>query len=164
MPRVVVWLGPKGVGKSFLGRLAEEHFGIRFLDVEAIFLGLPEDRRGGYDGYAQVEEAVGRAHRSGTSVSLELTGASPHTGRLLDHLCSRYGVDVVRVEAPLDLCLQRIQERDASRHLPVGEDIIRKVYEVATSSEFEADLHIHNQGLSEAELLTPLRILFQDSD
>ena len=40
MNKVYVLVGPKGSGKSYVGRLLEREFGIEFLSIEEIFVKL----------------------------------------------------------------------------------------------------------------------------
>ena len=79
-------MGPKGAGKSHIGGLARDHLGIPFVDVEALFLALPEAQRASYAPYSSIEDAVAESLERVDSVSLEITGASPHTAMLLAKL------------------------------------------------------------------------------
>ena len=117
---VYVLIGPKGAGKSTLGRLLEERRGVRFLDVEAIFLALPE--------------AEERVAATGGDCSLELTGASPFTEGLLDRLRAGYRTRVVRVAAPLDECQRRVRSR-AGSHLPASDELVERVYGLSDAWE-----------------------------
>jgi predicted kinase len=128
---VYVLIGPKGAGKSTLGRLLEERRGVRFLDVEAIFLALPEAERRTDLGYRRLEERVAAI---GGDCSLELTGASPFTEGLLDRLRAGYRTRVVRVAAPLDECQRRVRSR-AGSHLPASDELVERVYGLSDAWE-----------------------------
>ncbi len=110
-------------------------------------------------GYARVEEEVARRLLTTQRVSIELTGASAHTGRLLERLQQRYAVRLVHVLAPLQTCLERVNARDASSHLPASETMIRQVHAISTSLDLDYDLSLDNAGATDADLLDAFRTI-----
>ena len=140
-PTIFALIGPKGAGKSTLGRQLEHQLGIEFLDVEAIFRSL-DDPTAVAEGYARVADAAGERIDHGLSVSLELTGAAPQTHDLLDTLATQAPVRLVALEAPLAICLERVRNRDASTHLPIAEGIVEKVHALSTALDLPWDLEL----------------------
>ncbi len=155
---VYALIGPKGAGKTYLGRLAERELGIVFVDVEAIALGL---RAAGENGtaavYREVERQVVRRMETCGEASIDLTGAAPETAALLANLEKRWAVRRVRVDAPLALCLERTAVRGGAGHLPADRAMIRKVHEISSALAIDYDLWIDNSDADDAELLAALR-------
>jgi predicted ABC-type ATPase len=148
-PTVVVLVGPKGAGKTFVGALAEAELGVRFLRVEPIFLehqrtsalaGAARDA----DGYAKVRVAIDDVLRREPRVVVESTGASPAFAPFLAALRSAYDVRLVAIRAPPDRCLERVRTRDASGHIPVSDDRVAEINARAAGVELPWDLEIDN--------------------
>lgn len=153
MPRpcVLVLLGPKGSGKTYVGTLVERELGIRFLRVEPIFLehqrtspltGAARDA----EGYAKVLAAVGGVLEREPRVSIESTGASPAFMPFLEQLRSRAEVAVVAIRAPLDRCAERVRTRDQTLHIPVSDDQVAAVNARAVQVRVPLDLDLDNGG------------------
>ena len=148
---VIVLVGPKGAGKSTVGRLLEESEGVLFVDVEGIFRNLA-DPSNVIAGYEQVGREVSKRLESARAVSIELTGAARETPELLRHLRRRHAVRMVRLTAPLAVCLRRIRQRDASRHLPSSEELVRKVHAISEALPWEFDITVDTSLLPAAEV------------
>jgi shikimate kinase len=158
-PKIVyVLVGPKGAGKTHLGRLAERTLGIPFIDVEALARALPEDAdRAPYALYEQVECQVELCLRRASEAMLEVTGASPITARLFENLRQSYALRLIQVVAPLETCLARIESRDPSRHLPSTPELIREVHARSIAADFPYDLRLESSRASEADLLAGIQ-------
>ncbi|MHC4956018.1 MAG: AAA family ATPase [Planctomycetota bacterium] len=152
MRTILALIGPKGAGKTYLGRLLEERLGVVFVDVEAVFRALPDPGRVG-EGYDEVARQIAEHLHDAQAVSLELTGAAPEAKALLDHLETLAVLRKVRVLAPLDLCLERIAGRDAGVHLPTSEDVVERVHAISSALELDFDLTINAKDWNEAAVL-----------
>lgn len=155
---LLILLGPKGSGKSFIGALLEERFGIRFLPVEPLWIayfgrcassGTPPDIG---VGIGEVHPVVRRALTEFRHVAVETTGASQPILADLQNLAPRDQTLIVRVEAPLALCLARIASRDAAAHIPVDEAMIRRVHALSEAVDIAPDLVISNVDVSADDL------------
>ena len=136
---VVVLVGPKGAGKSTLGR-ALEHAGFaRFVDVESIFLALPDDQRTPEIGYRALLRELENEPRAAT---IELTGAAPEALELIEELRARRPVRLIRVDAPKDLCIERVKERDPAGHLPSDDALVAEVHRRSAALELNYDLAV----------------------
>src|SRR5262245_3450200 len=117
----ILLVGPKGSGKSHIGRVLERHLGVRFLQVELLWRAyLSECREAGR--LPVIPEAIARIHpeirnslREHGSLCVETTGASQEILDGLMKLCPREKMIVVRISAPVELCLQRAEARDQSQ-------------------------------------------------
>jgi dephospho-CoA kinase len=156
----VVLIGPKGAGKSHIGRILEKHLGVFFFYVEPLWMDyyakcqasgcsptIPE-------GIASVHPLIRKALLEHKHVCVETTGASAEILHDLLALEVSSKTILARVSAPLDLCLERIANRDVTNQIPMDADSIRKVYALSVALELRADVELSNQGLSDPEIIS----------
>jgi catechol 2,3-dioxygenase-like lactoylglutathione lyase family enzyme len=155
---VYVLVGPKGAGKSYLGRLAEKQLGLAFVDVEALALSMPEDERRSDLIYARLERLVDERLRDAPDVILEVTGASPHTGAFFESLRRKYQVRLVQLVAPPDTCLARIEARGPANQLPATPEQVREINRLSLEADFEYDLRLGNPPTDESLLSAIARL------
>ncbi len=157
---VYVLVGPKGAGKTHVGRLAEEKLGITFVDVEALALSQRSTgERSTAVLYRDVVSAVRAALVSAQEVMLEVTGAAPETSTLLEDLRAVARVRLIAVQAPVETCVERVRTRDVSAHLPAPQELVREVHRRSTALGLTYDLQIDNSAASEDDLLAALAAL-----
>ncbi len=151
MKKVVVLVGPKGAGKTTIGRFLAAELGIRFLDVEPLFLEVrarlgashPDLERQGFESVlASLSDALTRCD----TVCFDSTGASSHFSWLLSELGKLARVVLVRVLADPAQCIERIHKRDASLHIPIADDAIERINAAAAQAELPWDGEIDNRG------------------
>jgi len=158
-PRVVVLLvGPKGSGKTFVGALVSERLGLAFLRVEPIFLahqaasrlaGAARDA----EGYARVLAEVERRLAGAPGLLLESTGASEVFPAFLEALRARHPVRLVAVRASPAVCLERVRTRDAADHIPVSDERAAEINRRAAAVRLPWDLELDNGGPAPAEVI-----------
>lgn len=153
---VLVLVGPKGCGKSTLGRWLAADLGGHFLDVELIAREVLATTGGKIDdGYsracfAAIASAIDRA--DGPLLILETTGAAPETEAFLDDLRRRHQVRLVRVRASKSVCSERIATRDASRQVDVPPELIEKMHALTEALSWQWDGEIDNdRGAARAD-------------
>jgi hypothetical protein len=105
--------GPKGVAKSWVAQIAEQDFGVHYLDADLLILarleqGTSPDPEAGW--LQPVQEAVVDALARYRRVSVEITGAWDSDYELAHNIEER-GHEVVRllVSAPLPETLARLR-------------------------------------------------------
>jgi shikimate kinase len=157
--RLLLLVGPKGAGKTFIGGVLEKRLGVRFLRVEPIFLenlqrepkleGIDLDRRG----FRTVLERLDELAASHPVLCIESTGTADWFPEYLAALRQRFHVLLIRVWTPLDICLQRIQARDASVHIPVSDDRVKEINERASKVDLPWDLEIDNSAFRDESRL-----------
>lgn len=160
---LILLVGPKGSGKSHVGRLIEARLGVHFFHVEPHWMGYHADCAAA-GRPVSIAEGIGRVHsliadqlRSGEAVCVETTGAS---AEILDDLLvlgKHFGLLLVRVEAPLALCLKRVAARDQTNQIPMSEEGIRGVYARAAAVDLPFDIVLENKGLTEEQILRPFK-------
>jgi shikimate kinase len=160
---LIVLVGPKGSGKSHVGRVLERTFGVRFVHVEPLWMRYyaeceRADRAPDVpEGIARVHPRISEALATSENVCVETTGAS---AEILDALLSLTPAPeriVVRVTAPLELCLRRIAARDPTHHVPVPHELIEKIHAMSLSGAIEADFTLENDGLPAAAIAERFR-------
>jgi len=160
---LILLVGPKGSGKSHIGRLLETSFGVHFAHVEPLWMAYHEEcAAAGRDpsiaeGIERVRPSIARALAEHGAICVETTGASRE---ILDDLLavgSHRGIRLVRVTAPLDVCLDRIASRDPAHQIPADSALIARVHRLSSELDLPWDLVIENDGLSEEELVERLR-------
>jgi predicted kinase len=156
--RVIILIGPKGSGKSHIGRLMESGLNIPFFSVEPLFLALmndPQAMKGDFirGGFMQVEATIHERLKKDDSLVFEATGLTPYFETLLVNLESQYRVTKVKIEAPIELCLSRIRQRDTSVHIPVSDEMISHIHNASSTVELEFDLVIDNASATTETIL-----------
>ncbi|MCZ7645627.1 MAG: hypothetical protein M5U26_10130 [Planctomycetota bacterium] len=152
----ILLIGPKGCGKTYLGQSLERVLGVRFFHVEPLWMAWNAECRGAgrapnlAGGIAAVHPKLAEALGAYEHVCVETTGASREILEGLLALQPRTRTLLVRISAPLDVCLERIAARDATHQLPADEATIRKVHALSEALELDADLSFENAGLAEA--------------
>ncbi len=158
---LVLLIGPKGSGKSHIGRLLEAKLGIHFFDVEPHWMsyhaacaatGRPVRMA---EGIEHVRPAIVDALATHEHVCVETTGASREILDDLLALGDRFGLLLVRVEVPLELCLDRIASRDQANQIPMQEDAIRHVHALSATVGLPYAITLENVGLTDEEVLRP---------
>jgi hypothetical protein len=156
---LILLIGPKGSGKSHIGRLLDAHCGIHFFPVERHWMAYHADcRRTGHS--AAIEGGIERIHPGIEaaidqygSVSVETTGASEEILDDLLRIGSEYGQRLVRIRAPYSVCLERISARNAKDHLTVDPETVRKAYDLSEAVQLPFDVDLENVALSDQQIL-----------
>jgi cytidylate kinase len=156
---LILLVGPKGSGKSHVGRLLEARLGVHFFHVEPHWMRYhAECAEAGRpvsipEGIERVRPAIEAALREHGRITVETTGASREILDDLLALGARHGRLLVRVAAPLDICLERIAHRDPTHQIPLAEEQIRQIHELSEAVELPYDLVLDNLDLSEEAIL-----------
>lgn len=149
--RVFILVGPKGSGKSFLGKYLEGQAGIRFLRVEDIWIKLKGETISGQDfereGCKRVVKAVAELLKTCNSISIESIGASKVFNAQVDAIKGFADVILIRIRVPLELCLKRVKERDPATHLNVSDERLEELNKMAADFEVEWDLEFENSTI-----------------
>ncbi len=153
---IVLLVGPKGAGKTYLASRMESELRIPFIRVEPIWLALANEIRPGstsfdVEGQARVLASVRTALQAHPGVVLESTGAAPWFQRQLADLRSIGDLLFVKVDAPQSICMERIRERDASAHIPVSDDRIEEINKMAAKVELPWIMTVQNRDTDHAD-------------
>lgn len=156
---LILLIGPKGSGKSHIGRILEAHLGVHFFHVEPLWMEYyaacgntgREPRIG--EGIERVHPAVSTALEKYRDVCVETTGASRDILQDLIRRGGRVKTILVKVSAPVSLCLERIVSRNRENQIPMDEDSIRRIYDLGRDLDLPFDLVLENVALSSEDIL-----------
>ncbi|HEX7071882.1 MAG TPA: AAA family ATPase [Rhodothermales bacterium] len=154
---LVLLVGPKGSGKSHIGRLIETRLGVPFFHVEPLWMAYHAACRAEgrepdlVEGIRRIHPKIVKALAELGSVCVETTGASREILDDLLRIGEQVGIVRIAVEAPLDLCLDRIASRDPRHQIPMDEDGVRTVHRLFEELTFPFDLRLRNVDLTADE-------------
>lgn len=137
-PTLLILVGPKGSGKTYIGAILERRLGIRFLRVEPIFL----DHETFLGAATEVQRQIELSLAAGHSVIIESTGAAPDYVQSLQDRHER--VRLVQVRASAETCSRRFKARDASQHIPVSDEQFHEINARAARAAFDWDCVLDN--------------------
>lgn len=146
--RVYILVGPKGVGKSHLGQHLQQRLGLRFLRVEDIWIKLKEEglqtMEYESEGSRRVIEAISKLLNNVDQIVIESIGASQVFDFQVKELKKISNVMLIRIRAPLALCLQRVKGRNPALHLNLSDKRVAEINEIAANFETTWDLEFDN--------------------
>lgn len=153
--KIILLVGPKGSGKTYLASRMEDELGVGFVRVEPIWLSLANELRPGSEvfderGQDRVLGAVRTVLDDHAAVVLESTGTAPWFPQQLAGLEAIGDMILVKVEAPMALCMDRIHQRDASTHIQVSDDRIAEINKIATEIELPWTMTVQNTDAEQA--------------
>lgn len=155
-------VGPKGSGKSFIGELMQEHFGITFLRVESWVKDLKKDRAISHEGYLAevfntIEVGVRKALDEHDQVVFESTALTKQFESMFQSLKADFAMTTIGVWATQSKCMERIRSRDQSIHIQVSEEEIRAINSMAADRVAKTDFKIDNSEATVDELVGNLK-------
>lgn len=147
---LLLLVGLKGAGKTFVGTVLERSLSIKFLQVEPLFFdfmqkhpqchGIELEKRG----FQYVVDALDAIAPHHPIISMESTGAAHTFPNLLAALRQTYHVSLIQVQAPIEVCIERVLKRDASNHIPVSDERLHAINERALHISLPWDLVLDN--------------------
>lgn len=154
MKTLYLLIGPKGAGKTYIGRLIGRRIDIHFLAVEPLWLSL----EAGTDGWLVEEAAIDNAFISNDKVMIETLGAGEGCLGMLARLEKKYRLNYIKVACNADICLQRVQTRDSTAQISIPLEKIAEYNAIAATVVFPWNAVIENSDpASEAEILAAIR-------
>jgi shikimate kinase len=166
---IIILIGQKGSGKTFVGRLLQEKFGIFFLRVEDICLKIKGDRQI-YDiqyiseTFELIEKEIRLKLIDIDQIIIESAGAAAEFDFMLESLKREFTVRLINIYADPDLCLQRVKSRSMENHIAVSDDNVEEINRISLSKHYKFDLIITNNNISEKEILDEWNKLISDSN
>lgn len=156
---LLLLVGLKGVGKTFIGSLLEKHLDVKFLRVEPIFLELMrlEPELAGIDlekrGFQIVLDKLDELAQVNDTLCIESTGTAHTFLQFLTALSQGFRVLIIRIQAPFNTCIERVMTRDKSLHIPVSDDRLREINERALLVNLTWDLEINNSEFEDEDVI-----------
>lgn len=145
-PDLLLLVGPKGSGKSFIGELLERELGIPYVRPEAVVLRLRAAGRTPTvaESLAAIVAAAEELARAASALTLDTTGAFDELGAYLEALARVGRVRPIQVLARPEVCLARIRARDQAAHIPVEEEQITRINARSLALQLPYELSLDN--------------------
>ncbi len=165
---LLMLVGLKGSGKTFMGQVLEQAQVLKFLKIEPIFLELLHQQPNltgialEKTGFTVVLQHLDELASTHPLLCIESTGTAYTFAAFLSTLRQKFRVYLIRVHAPLEVCLERVMARDSSQQIPVTPQRVRAINEVALQVNLPWDLEIDNtQFLTELQLIQIIQDFLQ---
>jgi len=158
--QVIILIGLKGSGKTYIGTLIQDNIGIKFFSVENVWLSLKSGRLSNeyiLEGFSIVEKEIDKLLLDTDRITIESTGTTDYFHKFLDRIKVKYDVKLVKIQTNPELCLKRIKSRDSSLHVPVSDDIVDKINQDALKVNLNYDLIIDNENSSDDKILEDIK-------
>ena len=164
--RILVLVGPKGCGKTYIGQLLQSELpNTTFLEVEQIAMDFLNETGKSADSWKdksfrvsffnKISDKIRDIARSLSSEDIstdsilvfETTGAAPEVVDFLDDIQQKIGpVQRIRVRASPSTCAKRIGTRDKSKQVHVPMEMIENLHKATEALDWPWDLVLENEG------------------
>ena len=156
MKQVIVLVGPKGAGKSTIGRFVATEFAVHFVDAERVFLSVREDRGAGdasleARGFGALRRHLRAALARHPVLCFETTGTSEHVAPLFAFLERVARLSLVRVTVAPAEGERRLNARPAVGHVPCAAATARAINAAAAQLDFPWAAELDNSGVWDPE-------------
>ena len=156
--KIIVLIGPKGSGKSFIGTLFQKVFQIKFLRVEDWAKVVKKNRNINNENYLKevfhvIEKGVRESLKQNDAIVFESTGLTVYFDDMLQSLKKDYSLNTIKIIAEKDLCLKRIKTRGQSIHINVSDKQVNMINDAVYKKNIETDFEIDNNNATKEELL-----------
>jgi shikimate kinase len=166
MKTAYILIGPRGSGKTYVGKLIEKELGIKFFSVEPYFLdiAIASDYEAGNDelfaeAWQKIGEAIAKHFENNDKIIFESLGTFNSFKEFLKELQKKYEVKLIKIEAPQELCVSRLKNRDVASHVPMDEGLVEKINKMAVEEKYPFDIIINNAKLADEETVREFKKL-----
>lgn len=160
MKQVIILIGLKGSGKTYVGTLIQEKLGIKFFCVEDVWRTLKSGRHTDEyirEGFSTVEKEIDNLLLDSDQVTIESTGTTEYFKSFLKRLKMKYDLKLIKIETTFNTCLKRVKSRNASIHIPVSDDFLEQINLEASKVDLKFDSVIDNEKSTDNEILDKIR-------
>lgn len=163
MREVFLLVGPIAAGKSYIGKLIESNFGIPFLEYEDIFVNEQNINPDGYLKRAEpkAKKAIFDFLDQNGKMCFENTMNRPYASEIMEELKQIADVRIIRIRAPIEIAMERLQKRDSATHVVWPQQEIIRIYDDSEKKQLDYDLVIDNDDLTEKKIVSQLRPLIE---
>ena len=161
MKKVIILIGLKGSGKTYIGQLLQDKLNVPFLRVEDICLKIQSGRQITDTNYisevfVQIEAEIRKLLSSIDNLTIESTGSVIQFDQMVSNLKKDFNVKLIKVDTDPALCFQRVKTRDKKNHIAVSDDQVIEINNNSFKKKFDFDLIIENNNKTDKELLDAL--------
>ncbi|MBV6478270.1 MAG: hypothetical protein HGGPFJEG_01020 [Ignavibacteria bacterium] len=159
---IILLIGQKGSGKSFIGKILEKEFGIKFVRVEDWAKQIKRNREVDNESYLkqvflEIEKGVRQISKGVDNLVFESTGLTVYFDIMLKKLKQDFKVTTIGVYANPKTCLERINNRDQAIHINVSDNQVLMINEKVRERNFNTDFLIKNENKTVKELIDELK-------
>lgn len=167
--KLLILVGPKGSGKSYIGRQLEGLFHIKFVRIEAVWQELKE-RRDDFLSPDYIREGrqltldLIQSHLKNGHVCLEASGISDDWDEYESNLKSLAEIVFVKVVCSLEECKRRALNRDQSLQVQISDTLFDDMNRKAAGVQFNWVAIINNDPfINKDELNSVMRPVLKDN-
>ena len=84
----------------------------------------------------------------------------PASKNLLNRLELHAHLEIIQVYAPLELCLERIKNRDETKHIEISEVKIAEINELSVNQHLDSRFRIDTSEMNDEEILGQFRTVY----
>lgn len=155
---IYLLIGQKGSGKSFIGTLFNNEFGIKFIRVEDWAKKIKKDRDVDNEAYlkqvfGEIEKGIRDSLTDEDKIVFESTGLTEYFDKMLEGLRRDFQIITIGVKADFTICLERVKSRDQVIHINISDDQVLMINEKVRERNYKTDFYIDNENKSEKELI-----------
>lgn len=162
MKKIILLIGPKGSGKSYIGSLLEEKFGIKFIRVEDRAIKIKRERNINDEEYLAevfqaIEDTINNQLKYCEMISFESLGLSNQFDKMIENLRKQHILIIIKILCDPELCIERTRSRDQSMQIIISEDQIREINAKVMTRNYKTDYEISNSLPDKNLLVDELR-------
>ena len=164
---IYLLIGPKGSGKSFIGKLIDTQFDIRFLRVEDWVKNLsPQSAAMEDESYLEavfyeIEHGVRRELKKASPVVFESTGLTTYFDEMFARLSRDFRMTTIGVRADPVCCLERVKSRDQSIHIDIPIDTVKAINDQVLEKNMKTDYILQNNEANLESLKARLKKIIE---
>lgn len=153
---LIILVGPKGSGKTYIGNLVNQVFGIKYINAEKLLLKYLETNplvklplpRHGFD--IEIDE-IANSFKGRFCLIYDMTGTSEFFTSVINELKVLYRVHLIKVSCPLSCCEERIKNRSVIDHFEMDMESINEINKRAINVKCDWNHEIINDVFSVAD-------------
>jgi len=168
MKNILLLIGPKGSGKSFIGSLLENEFGINFVRVEDWANKIKRERNINDNAYLTevfqaIEDGIRKSLKVRDTICFESLALSDQFDRMVNNFEKDFKLITIKVVCDNDRCMERIRSRDQSQQIIISENQIREINRMVAERDYETNYKILNNDSDKDYLVEELKKILTES-
>lgn len=169
MKNVLLLIGQKGSGKSFVGSLLEKEFGIKFIRVEDWINNIKRDRNIYDEEYITkvfqiIEDGIRKELEVSETICFESLGLSDQFDKMVENLGRQFRLTTIKILCDSEQCIERIRLRDKSVHISISDEQIREVNTMVVKRNYKTNYEIWNKIPDKNYLMEELKKILIESN
>jgi predicted kinase len=165
MKTIYLLIGPRGSGKTYVGKLIQDKLNITFLNVETFFIRAEKinkklDEEKFKKVWLKIEKRIDKILTTKKSVAFESIGIFQSFKDFLTRLNLKYQIKLTRIKTPLKLCDERMATRKPGTHAHMTKADIALVNKMSLKEKYKYDLVIDNNKSTDDVIISKFEAFF----